>query len=106
MNMEIVALFVVLIPLVVAFIYYAYQDMIRLKNESKKRIDWMNRTVKALEEIARTGKTCQDITYVEELRMYHSCVDCQLLAQCQSDADVENVPFDYLVCEEFREVVH
>ena len=32
----------------------------------------------------------RDITYVEELRMYHSCIDCQFLAQCQSDSDLED----------------
>lgn len=47
----------------------------------------------------------RDISYTEELRMYHSCIDCQFLAQCQSDADLEDVQFDYLVCENFSEVI-
>lgn len=63
----------------------------------------LERIADSLVDIQKT-KTCKDISYVEELRMYHSCIDCLFLEQCQSDADLEYEKFDYLVCENFEEV--
>lgn len=101
-------LIIILLALSVVFVYYANCDCKRLRMETNHRIQCMERSVRAFESIQKaletlTGKSCKDITYVEELRMYHSCVDCKFLAQCQDDSDLENVQFDYLVCEEFKE---
>ena len=74
----------------------------RIESENNCR-DVICQSVQHIEHLL-VEKTCKDISYTEELRMYHSCIDCQFLAQCQSDADLEDVQFDYLVCENFSEV--
>lgn len=108
--MKEVILVIILLALCVVFVYFAYHDMKRMKMETYHRVQCMERSVRAFEGIRKaletlSSKACKDVTYVEELRMYHSCVDCQFLEQCQCDSDLENVQFDYLVCENFQEKI-
>lgn len=92
--------------LVICSMIYAVKEYKLLKSRIESENDCRDVICQSVQHIEHllAEKTCKDISYVEELRMYHSCVDCRFLEQCQSDADIEDIQFDYLVCEEFKEV--
>lgn len=103
---KILLLVVFLILIVISIVILIEEDKLyksKIESENNCR-DVICQSVQHIEHLL-AEKTCKDISYVEELRMYHSCVDCQFLEQCQSDADLEEVQFDYLVCENFSEVI-
>lgn len=103
----------ILIPGIVALVFVvlfgvlAYYDYKRMKAETDTRIKTMESICLSLRAIKRmlNEKQLRDkLTYVQEMRLYHSCAHCQFLEQCKMDAEQEGILFDYLVCEEFREV--
>lgn len=94
----------VFVALLFVAIYYDYK---RMKSETDARIKTMNSMCSSLDTIKRmlNDKQLRDrLSYVQELRLYYTCCHCQFYDQCKSDTEQESTPFDYLVCEEFREV--
>lgn len=104
---EVVLVVSVLVFLICVLGSLGYVDYKRMKSETDARIKTMNSMCSSLDTIKRmlNDKQLRDrLSYVQELRLYYTCCHCQFYEQCKSDAEQESTPFDYLVCEEFREV--
>lgn len=96
----------------VCFLFFAFRlvskDVREAKAERKDCQEFrhsVDESLGKLDYLEIIANKCNSLSYVQQLRLKHSCLHCKFQEECLADSIAEDTyEFDYLVCENFEEL--